>query len=44
VLKPLAIKEIQIALAVRSSDYDLDEDGFSEEERLLSVCAGLVTI
>jgi hypothetical protein len=43
-LRPLAIKEIQIALAVRPSDNTLDEDGISEEERLLSVCAGLVTI
>jgi ankyrin repeat domain-containing protein 50 len=43
-LRPLAIKEIQIALAVRPSDHALDEDGILEEERLLSVCAGLVTI
>jgi hypothetical protein len=43
-LRPLTIKEIQIALAVRPGDHDLDEDGFSEEERLLSVCAGIVTI
>jgi hypothetical protein len=38
--RPLAVREIQNALAVRPGDHNLDEDGFPEEEILLSVCAG----
>jgi len=42
--KPLTLEEIQNALAVRPGDHNMDEEGIPEEERLLSVCAGLVTL
>jgi ankyrin repeat protein len=43
-MRPLTLKEVQIALAVRPGDTYLHEDGFVDEERLLSVCAGIVAI
>ena len=43
-IRPLTLEEVQHALAVRPGDDHLDKDGFPDEERLLSVCAGIVTI
>jgi hypothetical protein len=43
-LRPLTLVEIQNGLAVRPGDSNIDEEGVSEEERLLSVCAGLITL
>ena len=43
-IRPLTIEEIQVALGIRPGDRGLDEAGFLEEERLVSVCASIVTI
>src|SRR5436190_23472942 len=43
-LRPLTVMEIQNALAVMDGDKDLDEDGFPEQDRLLLLCAAIVTI
>jgi ankyrin repeat protein len=43
-LRPLTLEEIQNGLAVRPGDHKIDEEGISDEERLLSVCAGMVAI
>jgi hypothetical protein len=43
-LRPLAIKEIQCALAVEPDDTEMDEEALPDEDLLVSVCAGLVTI
>jgi len=42
--RPLTTLELQHALAVEVGDSDLDEDNFEKTERIVSVCAGLVTI
>src|SRR5437667_2513163 len=42
--RPLTVAEIQHALAVRPGDTDIDEEAFPDEELLVSVCVGLVTI
>jgi Ankyrin repeats (3 copies) len=43
-VRPLAIKEIQCALAVELDDTEMDEEALPNEDILVSVCAGLVTI
>ncbi|KAH0543788.1 hypothetical protein FGG08_001970 [Glutinoglossum americanum] len=43
-LRPLTIRELQHALAVELEDTDIDEEALSDEEILVSVCAGLVTV
>jgi ankyrin repeat protein len=43
-IRPLTLREAQTVLAIRPGDKYLDEDGFVDEERLLSVCAGMVTL
>ncbi|KAF4626169.1 hypothetical protein G7Y89_g11992 [Cudoniella acicularis] len=42
--RPLTVDEIQHALAVRHGDRNLDPDGFLDEDMLVAVCCGLVTI
>ncbi|KAL9118809.1 MAG: hypothetical protein Q9187_004635 [Circinaria calcarea] len=42
--RPLTVKEIKHALAVQPTDTYMDEEGLSDEELLVSVCAGIVTI
>jgi hypothetical protein len=41
---PLTVVEIRHALAVQVGDTDLDGEALSEENILVSVCAGLVTV
>src|SRR5258708_5401140 len=43
-VRPLTTTEIRHALAVEPDDTYLDEDGLPDEDLLVSVCAGLVTI
>ena len=43
-LKPLTLREIQHALAVEPDDINFDGDSMPDEDVLVSVCAGLVTI
>jgi hypothetical protein len=43
-LRPLSVLEIQHALAVETGDTELCEDAIIDEEILVSVCEGLVTI
>ncbi|KAF2175435.1 hypothetical protein K469DRAFT_647119, partial [Zopfia rhizophila CBS 207.26] len=43
-LRPLALLEIQHALAVEPGDVSFDDGGIPEEDFLVSVCAGLVTV
>ncbi|KAH8598551.1 hypothetical protein B0O99DRAFT_457043, partial [Bisporella sp. PMI_857] len=42
--RPLTTSELQHALAVVVGDSKLDEDNLERTERMISVCAGLVTI
>ena len=42
--RPLTTSELQHALAVVLGDSKLDEDNLERTERIVSVCAGLVTI
>jgi hypothetical protein len=42
--RPLTIRELQHALAIELEDIDIDEEALSDEDLLVSVCAGLVTI
>jgi hypothetical protein len=42
--RPLTTSELQHALAVVVGDSKLDEDNLERAERMVSVCAGLVTI
>jgi Ankyrin repeats (3 copies)/Ankyrin repeats (many copies) len=42
--RPLTIIELQHALAVEPGSEDIDEDALPDEDILVSVCAGLVTI
>ncbi|RDW85168.1 hypothetical protein BP6252_02758 [Coleophoma cylindrospora] len=42
--RPLSAVELLHALAIEVGDSKLDEDNFERIERLISVCAGLVTI
>ena len=43
-LRPLTVKEIQPAIAVEPNEKELDEEALPDEELLISVCAGIVTI
>ena len=43
-LRPLTVKEIQHAIAVEPGENELDEEALPDEELLISVCAGIVTI
>jgi ankyrin repeat protein len=42
--RPLTITEVRHALAVEPGDVDIDEDALPDEDILVSVCAGLVTL
>ncbi|KAK0703024.1 hypothetical protein B0T26DRAFT_744167 [Lasiosphaeria miniovina] len=42
--RPLRIVELQVALAIEIGDPGLDKDNLEKTERIISVCAGLVTI
>ncbi|MCJ1358702.1 MAG: hypothetical protein MMC33_008702 [Icmadophila ericetorum] len=42
--RPLTIKEVQHAIATEPGDTEFDADGLVEEDIIISVCAGLVTI
>lgn len=42
--RPLKIIELQHALSTSEGNTDLDESAFTDEELLISVCAGIVTI
>lgn len=42
--RPLTTSELQHALAVEVGDTKLDEDNIERIERIVSVCAGLVTV
>jgi ankyrin repeat protein len=42
--EPLTKSELQHALAVRTGDLKFDEDNLEQIERVVSVCAGLVTV
>ena len=43
-LRPLTIKEMQHALAVEPDQESIDDESLIDEDLLVSVCAGLVTI
>jgi ankyrin repeat domain-containing protein 50 len=43
-LRPLSVREIQHALATSPGDTELDEEALLDEDLLISVCAGIVTI
>src|SRR5438552_4048761 len=43
-LTPLTVAEIQHAVTVRPQDTSIDEEALPDEEVLVSVCMGLVTI
>lgn len=43
-VRPLTLKEIQHALAVEPDDTFLDEDSIVDEELLISVCTGIITV
>ncbi|KXH46951.1 hypothetical protein CSIM01_13012 [Colletotrichum simmondsii] len=42
--RPLAVKELQHALAVEEGETDIDQDNIIPVETMISVCAGLVTV
>jgi len=42
--RPLSVIELQYALAVREEMTSIDEDDIDDEEFLISICAGLVTV
>ena len=42
--RPLTVIEVQHALAVEPGNVNFDEDALPDEDVLVSVCAGLVTI
>jgi hypothetical protein len=42
--RPLTLNEVQHALAIEPGDTDVDEEALPEEDLLVSVCAGLVTL
>src|SRR2546430_1357309 len=42
--RPLQVEELRHALAVRPLDISFDRSGLDEEDSLLAVCCGLITI
>ena len=42
--RPLSLVELQYAVAVKEDMSEMDEDDLDDEEYLISVCAGLVTV
>lgn len=42
--RPLSLTELRYALAVREDMTEMDENDLDDEEFLISVCVGLVTI
>ena len=42
--RPLRMLELQYAVSIEPGDKDLDEEALPDEDYLLSVCAGLVTV
>ena len=42
--RPLSLIELRCALAIREGMTEMDENDLDDEEFLISVCAGLVTI
>lgn len=43
-LRPLTVKEIQHALAIQPGEKSVDEEAVLDEDLIIHVCAGLVTI
>ena len=43
-VRPLTVREMQCALAIRPGDLTLDEDGEPDIDLLISMCAGIVLI
>lgn len=43
-MRPLTVREIQHALSVEPDQSDLDEEAMIDEELLISVCLGLITL
>ena len=43
-VRPITVKEIQHALAVEPHDTSVGEDSVVDEELLVSVCTGIITI
>lgn len=43
-LRPLSVRELQYAVAVKPEMTEMDLDSIEDEELLTSVCAGLVVI
>ena len=43
-VRPLTVREMQCALAIRSGDTTLDEDGEPDKDLLVTVCAGMIVI
>jgi hypothetical protein len=42
--RPLTVKELQYVLAMTPENAEIDEDDLIDEEFLVSICAGLITI
>jgi len=42
--RPLSLVELQYALAIREGMTEMDENDLDDEQYLISVCAGLVTV
>jgi ankyrin repeat protein len=42
--RPLKVKELQYALAIEPGDIVIDEEAVPDEDDLVAVCAGLVTV
>lgn len=42
--RPMSLIELQYALAVREDMTNIDKDDLDDEEFLISICAGLVTV
>ena len=42
--RPLSLVELQYALAIREGMTEMDENDLDDEQFLISVCAGLVTV
>ena len=43
-IRPLRLRELQHALALEEDDKSFDEDGLSDEDLMISVCGGLLTL